>query len=136
MSKDAANEIKLEKGLGYHKITTDDEAEKAINARYSSLSKMKPHDIYDNTLTLPYRRLRLIDSQIVASLPFQILLYFNVWYCFIFIPIFIVSGFYKFGVFEFNNIAICPVLVIIHSIIEIIRVYLGYKGNIEESVNF
>lgn len=61
MNSNAANEIKVEKGLGYQKISNE-ETDKAITSRYRSLAKLKQHEIYDSTLVLPYRRLRLVGT--------------------------------------------------------------------------
>jgi hypothetical protein len=63
MNPNAANEIEVEKGLGYQKISNE-ETDKSITSRYRSLAKLKQHEIYDSTLVLPYRRLRLVGMHI------------------------------------------------------------------------
>ncbi|XP_027758378.1 transmembrane protein 17 isoform X1 [Empidonax traillii] len=74
------------------------------------------------------------DNEIVSSLPLQMSLYFNVYYfpCWwlstvviLFLKYPDLSDYYKF---------ILVTIMILASIIEIIRLYLGYMGNLQEKV--
>ncbi|XP_067849874.1 transmembrane protein 80-like isoform X1 [Heptranchias perlo] len=81
--------------------------------------------------------IKVKSSAVLSSMPLQMVYYFNVfYYSFYFLATFLMV-IYKSQVFSFpdGNLARDLVLLILMVILEVIRLYLGFKGNlIEEAV--
>lgn len=76
---------------------------------------------------------RVIESEINSSLVFQISLYYNFFYSFLCFALQISSVSYKLYIYKNDNFAKCRlVLVLIWIIVEMIRLHMGYKANIQE----
>ncbi|XP_010209892.1 PREDICTED: transmembrane protein 17 [Tinamus guttatus] len=74
------------------------------------------------------------DNEIISSLPLQMSLYFNVYYfplwwistvIILYVKYPVLSDYYKF---------IVVTVIILASLIEVVRLYLGYMGNLQEKV--
>ena len=81
-------------------------------------------------------RTRIIDSEINSNLTLQILIYFNFYYFFVCFALEISS--IVFEIYIYNDIAILWIifsLEFVWFIIEPIKLYNGYYGNINENVN-
>jgi hypothetical protein len=77
---------------------------------------------------------RIIDSEISSSLVLAILIYYNTYYSIIIIIFEYISIFYKLWVFQGNSFTIIrTIVVLLWGFVEIIRLYIGYKSNINES---
>lgn len=79
---------------------------------------------------------RVIETEINSSLFFQIALYFNYFYCYICFVLQVSSVSYKIYVYmtdKFDYVRI--VLIILWLFVEHIRLFYGYKSNIQESVS-
>ncbi|XP_026568653.1 transmembrane protein 17 [Pseudonaja textilis] len=90
----------------------------------------------DNNRTGPENRgdANHIDNEIVSSLPLQMSLYFNFW----FFPFWWASSIamlqQKYSVLPDYYKFILVTSIILTSLIEVIRLYLGYMGNLQEKV--
>lgn len=79
---------------------------------------------------------RVIESEINSSLLFQISLYYNFYYAFLCFVLQLLSVSYKCYVFKKDDYTYIRIIfVICWIVVEIVRIYLGYLGNIQESVS-
>ncbi|XP_013911772.1 PREDICTED: transmembrane protein 17 isoform X1 [Thamnophis sirtalis] len=104
-----------------------------VRRRLSSFSRTV---FTDNNRTVPESRgdANHIDNEIVSSLPLQMSLYFNFW----FFPFWWASSVamlqLKYSVLPDYYKFILVTSIILTSLIEVIRLYLGYMGNLQEKV--
>ena len=78
---------------------------------------------------------RVIESEINSSLVFQIALYYNWFYCFLFFVLQLSSIAYKLYIYTNDNFSkVRVVLVLLWIIVENIRLNMGYRANIQEIV--
>ena len=79
---------------------------------------------------------RIIDSEINSNINLQIFIYFNFWYFFIAFAIEISAICFKIYIYNHDPFRwIKFALELVWAIIEPIKVYNGYYGNINENVN-
>ena len=57
---------------------------------------VRPHDIYDRTLSMPNKELRLMDVPIKSNLFFQMLLFYHKTYDCIYFVLMLGAGLYRF----------------------------------------
>ncbi|XP_072375109.1 transmembrane protein 80-like [Scyliorhinus torazame] len=77
------------------------------------------------------------SAAVLSSIPLQIVYYFNVFYYSFYFLATLLMVIYKSQVFSFpdGNLALDLILLILMVILEMIRLYLGFKGNlIEEAI--
>ncbi|XP_062974600.1 transmembrane protein 17 [Elgaria multicarinata webbii] len=104
-----------------------------VRRRLSSFSRTV---FIDNNRTGPENRGddNIADNEIISGLPLQMSLYFNLW----FFPFWWVSSVamlqLKYPVLPDYYKFILVTIIILTSLIEIIRLYLGYMGNLQEKV--
>ena len=81
-------------------------------------------------------KVRIIDSEINSNLHLQILMYFNFYYLYICFAFEISSISFRLNIFDHSDLFwIKFALLIIWFILEHIKLYNGYYGNINENVN-
>ncbi|XP_067902235.1 transmembrane protein 80-like isoform X3 [Heterodontus francisci] len=74
------------------------------------------------------------SATVLSSIPLQIVYYFNVFYYTFYFPATMLMVIYKSQVFSFpdGNLALDLILLILMVILEVIRLYLGFEGNLTE----
>ncbi|XP_038663532.1 transmembrane protein 80-like isoform X2 [Scyliorhinus canicula] len=79
-------------------------------------------------------RRKVKSAAVLSSIPLQIVYYFNVFYYSFYFLATLLMVIYKSQVFSFpdGNLALDLILLILMVILEVIRLYLGFKGNLTE----
>lgn len=93
--------------------------------------------IYDNTLVGQKGIKRIIiENPVLNNLYFQMCLYYNFFYCFLHFFLLFTILIYKLWIFKTREYKeyIAIVLIIFYMPLELVSLYFGYKGNINETV--
>ena len=97
-------------------------------------SKMRKHEIYQNTNYIPDDKSRVLEVNMNSSLFFQMMLYYHFYYDMLYFGLIFPANIYKMMVFRANPFIILGVvLMILWAPIEMFRLNFGYKGNINEA---
>lgn len=111
--------------------TIDDLEERSLNEVQRNRENIERNEKAKTNLF----KTRIIESEINSSLIFQITLYFNFYYSFLCFVLQVSSISYKLYILINDRFAIVRiVLVLIWIFVEQVRIYYGYKANIQESV--
>eukprot|EP01112_Ceratiomyxa_fruticulosa_P015191 TRINITY_DN4443_c0_g1_i1.p1 TRINITY_DN4443_c0_g1~~TRINITY_DN4443_c0_g1_i1.p1 ORF type:complete len:194 (-),score=25.15 TRINITY_DN4443_c0_g1_i1:337-918(-) len=96
--------------------------------------KTIPNQVFD---TPPATASSFLDPQrdILCSLPLQIALHFNVYYSIAWIIVQIILYLYKLGKSLFTSPIIDAIFIIIWILVEPLRLYCGYSGNLRERMS-
>mmetsp|Transcript_26304 Transcript_26304/g.91497 ORF Transcript_26304/g.91497 Transcript_26304/m.91497 type:complete len:176 (-) Transcript_26304:83-610(-) len=78
----------------------------------------------------------LVRRDIHSSLPLQTLLYYNIWYSAMFIPLMLFIYLHKTATYDVDEefVIVAPILGGLFTLIEAGRIRLGYVGNLKEKI--
>jgi len=96
-------------------------------------AQLRCHEIYENTMYMPNKELRLLDIPLNSSLNFQKLLFYHGTYQLIYIPLMVLGMLHKMQTRSEHLQILYTVVVFLWIPIEYFRVRFGYRGNINET---
>ena len=93
-------------------------------------------NLLDNNEKTKYIRTaktRVIDSEISASLPLQIMIYYNKHYSVLMLAIMLMAESYIQLYFSYSLSFLSLIILVLWALVEYLRLYYGFMGNIKES---